>query len=90
MCIFRGATVLLDDYILHFLSTYFHIRKSGKKKRKAGEDEEGEGYENQERTFDQMHQGKKVKGLLPIKTDKGIIQRFKEVEGEYSYQITFT
>ena len=45
---------------------------------------EGEGeeqYENQERTFDEVHDGKKLKGLLPFKTDKGIIPRFREVEG---------
>lgn len=59
-------------------------RKGTKRKRKGGEEEEegeGEDYESQERTFDQMHEGKKVKGLLPIKTDRGIIQRFRAVEG---------
>lgn len=57
-----------------------HLRK-GKKRKRKDDEEEVEQYENEERTFDEMHDGKKVKGLLPIKTDKGIIPRFKEVDG---------
>lgn len=65
--------------------TYLVEKKGAKRKRKGEEEEEEEGeedYESQERTFDQMHDGKKVKNLLPIKTDRGIIQRFRAVEDE--------
>lgn len=64
-----------------------HLRKGKKRKRKVNAEEgKEEAYDNEARSFDEIRDGKKVKGLLPYKTDKGIIPRFKEVEGMLSLQ----
>ena len=68
-------------WILRCIIIYY-FRKGTKRKNQGNEEEGKEDYESEVRTFDEMHDGKKVKGLLPYKTDQGIIPRFRKVEGE--------
>ncbi|XP_076044988.1 nucleolar complex protein 3 [Oratosquilla oratoria] len=58
--------------------------ESGTKNKTKDEDveEEEEAYEKEQRSFDKAPPGKKIKSLLPIKTQDGIIHRFTEAEEE--------
>ncbi|KAG0725335.1 Nucleolar complex protein 3 [Chionoecetes opilio] len=68
---------MMDPEDLSFL-----VEKKGVKRKQKGEKplEGEEQYDNDERTFDEIRDGKKVRGLLPYKTDKGVIPRFREIE----------